>query len=338
MSCPNNDTTELKSQQGNSCKENCVFNFNYNPNSTCELINKGDYLEIKTDGKNKVTYNSIKITLKNVRLYVPSLHTFDGEHTDAELILKHDGGTKNYMICLPIKSSSGSGDSVNFFSQISSHIPFEVDSPANVNVKNWSLNKIMPAPKTPFYNYNGGSPYPPCNMHCKMIVFDNDHAGIINSADLDLIKKTIKPVASDKIIETMTGQEGFTGDVVKKGMITYNSSGVNNTAAKPQAMECTEYDSTDIKTKTKSVKKPAADFSKLFKSPAFIIIIVILFILAGGIFFYKILWPIVQKNLDGTKSAKNIKIPGDVMPASVPAAGAAGAGAGAGAAGAGAGS
>jgi len=235
------------------------------------------------------------------------------------------------MICLPIKSSSGSGDSVNFFSQISSHIPFELNSPTNVNVKNWSLNKIMPAPKTPFYNYNGGSPYPPCNMHCKMIVFDNDHAGIINSADLDLIKKTIKPVSSDKIIETMSGQEGFTSDVVKKSMITYNSSGVNNTDSKPQAMECTEYDSKDINTKTKNAKKPAADFSKLFKSPAFIIIIVILFILAGGIFFYKILWPMVQKNLDGTKSAKNIEIPGD-------AGAAAGAAAGTGAAGAGAGS
>ena len=117
MSCPNNEDMKLKTQQEDKCKENCDFHFKYNSNSTCKLINKGDYLEIKTDGKNKVTYNSQGISLDGVRLYVPSLHTFDGKHTDAELILKHSGGAKNVMVCLPIKTNKGDGDSVNFFKQ-----------------------------------------------------------------------------------------------------------------------------------------------------------------------------------------------------------------------------
>ena len=42
MSCPNNEATELKTRQEDKCKENCNFNFKYNSNSTCKLINKGD--------------------------------------------------------------------------------------------------------------------------------------------------------------------------------------------------------------------------------------------------------------------------------------------------------
>ena len=293
MSCPNNEATELKTRQEDKCKENCNFNFKYNSNSTCKLINKGDYLEIKTDGKNKVTYNSQGLSLDDVRLYVPSLHTFDGKHTAAELILKHNGGTKNFMVCLPIKTNKGTGDSVNFFKQFASHIPLEKNSPTTVNVKNWSLNNVMPAPKTPFYHYIGDSPYPPCHMQATMIVFDNNHASTINTADLELIKKSIKSAVKTS---------------KKEGFVAYNSSGANNTETddQSQAMECTEYYDTDPAssgtsgTSGTSTKKPSIDWSK---SPAFIIIIVLLSILAGGIFFYYVLWPMIRTRLDTTVAA-----------------------------------
>ena len=301
MSCPNNEATELKTRQEDKCKENCNFNFKYNSNSTCKLINKGDYLEIKTDGKNKVTYNSQGLSLDDVRLYVPSLHTFDGKHTAAELILKHNGGTKNFMVCLPIKTNKGTGDSVNFFKQFASHIPLEKNSPTTVNVKNWSLNNVMPAPKTPFYHYIGDSPYPPCNMQATMIVFDNNHASTINTADLELIKKSIKSAVKT------SKKEGFVGGF-KEGFVAYNSSGANNTETddQSQAMECTEYYDTDPAssgTSGTSTKKPSIDWSKITKSPAFIIIIVLLSILAGGIFFYYVLWPMIRTRLDTTVAA-----------------------------------
>jgi len=323
MSCPNNEATKLKTRHEDNCKENCNFNFKYNPNSTCELINNGDYLEIKTDGKNKVTYNSKAIVLNSVRLYVPSLHTFDGKHTDAELILKHSGGTKNFMVCLPIKANTGSGDSVNFFKQFASHIPLEKNNPTTVNVKNWSLNDVMPAPKTPFYHYIGDSPYPPCHMKATSIVFDNEHASIINASDLELIKKTIKPAEKGK--EGFVGggsKEGFAGR--KEGFVAYNSNGANSVEKNEggQAMECTEYYDTDPTSGGSSAsggssggasgsKTPSIDLSKITKSPAFIIIIVLLSILAGGIFFYYVLWPIIRKRLDGVPvaSESELKIP-----------------------------
>jgi carbonic anhydrase len=302
MSCPNNEATKLKTQQEDKCKENCNFNFKYNSNSTCKLINKGDYLEIKTDGKNKVTYNSQGLSIDSVRLYIPSLHTFDGKHTEAELILKHGGGTKNFMVCLPIKTNEGGGDSVIFFKQFAPHIPLEKNSPTTVNVKNWSLNDVMPAPKTPFYHYIGDSPYPPCNMQATMIVFDNKHASVINASDLELIKKTIKPAAKT------SKKEGFVGGF-KEGFVAYNSNGANDTdnSSSSQAMECTEYYDTDPTSSgdDTSIKKPSIDWSKITKSPAFIIIIVLLSILAGGIFFYYVLWPMIRTRLDGVSAASD---------------------------------
>uniref|UniRef100_A0A6C0ET12 carbonic anhydrase n=1 Tax=viral metagenome TaxID=1070528 RepID=A0A6C0ET12_9ZZZZ len=310
MSCPNNEATKLKTQQEDKCKENCNFNFKYNSNSTCKLINKGDYLEIKTDGKNNVTYNSQGLSIDSVRLYIPSLHTFDGKHTEAELILKHSGGTKNFMICLPIKTNEGGGDSVNFFKQIASHIPLEKNNPTTVNVRNWSLNDVMPAPKTPFYHYIGDSPYPPCNMQATMIVFDNKHASVINASDLELIKKTIKPAAKT------SKKEGFVGGF-KEGFVAYNSNGANDTdnGSSSQAMECTEYYDTDPTSSgdDTSIKKPSIDWSKITNSSAFIIIIVLLSILAGGIFFYYVLWPMIRTRLDGVSAASesSLEIPQD---------------------------
>ena len=319
MSCPNNEATKLKTQQEDKCKENCNFNFKYNSNSTCKLMNKEDYLEIKTDGKNKVTSNSQGLSLDSVRLYVPSLHTFDGKHTDAELILKHSGGTKNFMVCLPIKTvaDSTTGDSVIFFKQFAPHIPLDKNPLGHgvVNVKNWSLNNVMPAPKTPFYHYVGDSPYPPCNMQATMIVFDNKHASTINTSDLELIKKSIKPAKKEGFVGGF--KEGFVGGF-KEGFVAYNSNGANDTedSSSSQAMECTEYYDTDpTSTSTssddKSTKKPSIDLSKITKSPAFIIIIVLLSILAGGVFFYYVLWPMIRTRLDGVPvaSESELKIP-----------------------------
>ena len=68
------------------CKEECSFKYNYNANSSAIVTNMVDYLDIKVDGSNKVKFNSYTVNLKEVRLYQPSIHLFDGSQTDAELI------------------------------------------------------------------------------------------------------------------------------------------------------------------------------------------------------------------------------------------------------------
>ena len=190
MSCPNNEATKLNTKKEESCKENCSFNFSYNPNSSCILTNKGEYLDIETDGKNKVTFNNQEITLQSTRLYSPSLHTFNNKHTDAELILKHSGANgKNILVSVPIIAKKATGQSIDFFSQLAKFIPLTKGERQNVHVNNWSLDNAMPGGGSknsgaPFYNYVGSSPYPPCNMKATIIIFDIDYASAIKPSDL----------------------------------------------------------------------------------------------------------------------------------------------------------
>tara|TARA_B100001287_G_C22632324_1_gene505821 strand:- start:53 stop:1030 length:978 start_codon:yes stop_codon:yes gene_type:complete len=294
MSCPNNEATKLESKKDHECKENCEFNHSYNPNSSCVLTNKGDYLEIKTDGKNNVNYNGQNLTLANVRFYTPSLHTFDGKHIDGEMILTHHGNGLNLIVSVPVTAKSGAGDSISFFSKIAPYIPTEKNENATINVSNWSLNNVMPAAKTPFYHYKGSSPYPPCHMKATLVVFDPDYAVAIKPSDLSTIKKVIKSSNSAN-----TNKEGFVGGMVggsfKEGLVTYNSSGANNTSEESgEAMVCTEYYDTDPTSSTTveggsggedmNIKKPTVDLSKITQSPYFIGGIILLVLVIGFIF------------------------------------------------------
>ena len=304
MSCPNNEATKLESKKNHECKENCEFNHNYNPNSSCVLTNKGNYLEIKTDGTNKVSYNGQNLTLENTRFYTPSLHTFDGKHIDGEMILTHHGNGKNVIVSVPIKAKSGTGDSISFFSKIAPYIPSEKNEKATINVSNWSLNNVMPAAKTPFYTYSGSSPYPPCHMKATMIVFDPDYAVTINNSDLSIIKKVIKSTG-----KTNSSKEGFTGiGGFKEGLVTYNASGSNNTDSDEtgEAMVCTEYYDTDPNSESptvggisdgESVKKPSMDWSKITQSPYFIGGIILLVLILGFVFIKWVL-PKILANLN----------------------------------------
>jgi len=292
MSCPNNEATKLELKKDHECKENCEFNHSYNPNSSCVLINKGNYLEIKTDGKNNVSYNKQKLTLENTRFYSPSLHTFDGKHIDGELILTHHGNGKNVIVSVPIKAKSGTGDSISFFSKIAPYIPSDKNDKASINVSNWSLNNVMPAAKTPFYQYTGNSPYPPCHMQGSIIIFDPDYAMAINPSDLSLIKKVIKSTEKSDL-----SKEGFVGKMggFKEGLVTYNTNGSNNTDSDEtgEAMVCTEYYDTDPDSESITVsgtstgdseKATSMDWSKITQSPYFIGGIILLVLVIGFIF------------------------------------------------------
>ena len=194
MSCKSNPVNIRDTQQ--ICKQDCSYQFNYNKNSSAVVSNLVDYLEIKVDGANTVKFNSYAINLQDVRLYQPSLHLFDGQQTDAELVIAHSGYGNNVLVCIPIKVGDGRGDSNNFFSQIMEHVPPKSDndtkSSQNVNVTNWSLNDVVPTGT--FYFYIGQYPYPPCNGKNNIIVFGLDNAARINSKDLSLLKTLINPV------------------------------------------------------------------------------------------------------------------------------------------------
>jgi len=145
-------------------------------NSSCIATNRGDYISLSYDNQTNspVLYNSVGYNVQEVRIYSPSLHSYSGSKTDAELIAVHSSatGTKPLLVCLPIKASSSSSNSAKLFQQIvstmASNSPADSES-TEVNCDNYSLNNLIP--KKPFFSYTATEPYQPCSTTVDYIVF-----------------------------------------------------------------------------------------------------------------------------------------------------------------------
>lgn len=142
------------------CSLKCLLWYNYTA-STCTVKTNTDHLSIIYDGVSDVVFNSIKYTPKEIRLYRPSLHTFDGVHADAELIVTHNSSSGGLMICLPITGNSDINASTAsiLLSEIIKNAP-ETDNSITINLQDFNLNYIIP--KSPYFSYIGTEPFDGC--------------------------------------------------------------------------------------------------------------------------------------------------------------------------------
>jgi hypothetical protein len=149
------------------CYFKCSYHFSYN-NSTCVATNRGDYIYIAYDKASSppVLYNSLGYDVQEIRLYSPSLHSYNNIKTDAELIIVHIGKTASrpLLVCIPIKSNNTSSTSATFFKTLvdtmASSAPIEGET-TTVDVSPFNLNDLVP--KKPFFSYTATEPYQPCS-------------------------------------------------------------------------------------------------------------------------------------------------------------------------------
>jgi carbonic anhydrase len=159
------------------CDLKCSYNFNYN-NSSCLATNRGNYISISYDKSSSppVLYNTLQFDVKEIRLYIPSLHSYNDSKTDGELIIVHTSntGAMPLLVCIPIKRNNTSSTSALFFNNIintvASSAPSE-DESTNVNIPNFNLNLLVP--KKPFFSYSATEPYQPCTENVNYIVFNS---------------------------------------------------------------------------------------------------------------------------------------------------------------------
>ena len=195
MSCSSNPINIKNTKE--ICREDCSYSFQYNPNSSAIISNMGDYLEIQVDGKNTVKFNSIDVTVTDVRIYQPSFHLFGGKQTAAEVVIQHKNPMgDSLLVCIPVIAKDGRGASNSFFSKIIPNISNEDKSPQTVNVRQWSLNDVVPSSQ--FYYYVGSYPYKPCSGQVNIIVFGLNNTATINSSDLKTLKTLIDPISYTK--------------------------------------------------------------------------------------------------------------------------------------------
>ena len=177
MSCPN-ATAPIDismSKITGKCDLKCSYSFHYN-NSSCVATNRGDYISISYDKSSAppVSYNATGYDVQEIRLYIPSLHSYNGSKTDGEMIIVHSSNTGSVplLVCIPIKSNNTSSISALFFKTlidtVANNAPAEGEA-TTVNIPKFNISEFVP--RKPFFSYSATEPYQPCSSSVDYIVF-----------------------------------------------------------------------------------------------------------------------------------------------------------------------
>lgn len=199
MSCSNstapiNITTNYKS----TCDRLCKFNYDY-PQSSCSVLNNGSYLKISYENSStpSVIFNNVEMSVDEIRLYRPSLHQYNGNNADAELIIKHIGNGSNVLVCVPISISASKTSSSDLLDTILSNTlskaPNQGES-TQINIKNFTLNDFVPT--SSFYSYKGTLPYDPCSGSYNYVVFNKRDGCQISTTGFSNLSKLISKQTS----------------------------------------------------------------------------------------------------------------------------------------------
>lgn len=176
------------------CSLKCDYNYvygKYTPNVT----NKKEYLSLNYSGKsNPVKYNNEYYNVQEIRMYIASLHQYDGKFADGEILIIHNGPGKNLIVSIPLvigdKTDLGSVQLNNLISESNKRIPNEGES-ATISFGDFSLDNFIPK-KVGFYSYNGTLPYKPCNGNYQYILYDKKHALNIAKKHITNLVKNVK--------------------------------------------------------------------------------------------------------------------------------------------------
>ena len=192
------------------CDLKCSYNFKYSE-STTTAKNNGEMLSLTYDNSSatQVLYNNKKYTVTSIYITSPSIHTFNGSTTDAEICIEHTpiNGGPQFSVGIPIKSSSDASAASSLLTEIiaaaSTSVPTKGNS-ASLNIDGFSLDKLVP--NKPFFSYTSSTD------NTQWIVYGIVDAIPLNSSTLATLGQIITPFPL-----TMSGDALF-----------YNSTGPNS--------------------------------------------------------------------------------------------------------------
>lgn len=220
MSCPNSDSPINISTTANvlSCEVFCSYMHQYK-DSACTATYYPDHIKLSYDATTSaaVTFNNEGYNVREVNIYAPSLHKYNGSSADAEMLIIHDGAGKKLIVSIPlVQSNSATTASAIILDDIIGKFSSTVDKTKTndsqlINVQNYNMENFIPS--SPYYFYMGGAPFSPCDGQYNYVVFD----------------KTKSPVSiGGDALKTLTGliqPSGITA--VSRSDYYYNSSGPN---------------------------------------------------------------------------------------------------------------
>jgi len=148
-------------QTSKTCSLKCAYQFAYTP-TALTIINMGSLLFMRVDDSTipPVIFNDKTYSVEAFYIMQPSVHSFNGVKTDAEIIIRHntsDGTGKVLHVCIPIKASSSSPSPASNYLDL---ILYEVSQTAATSGSNTTFNNsaftLNPfIPMRPYYSYVG---------------------------------------------------------------------------------------------------------------------------------------------------------------------------------------
>jgi carbonic anhydrase len=219
MSCENSDSPINISTTANvlSCEVFCSYMHQYK-DSACTATYFPDHIKLSYDATTSaaVTFNNEGYNVREVNIYAPSIHTYNGSSTDAEMLIIHDGAGKKLIVSIPLVQSNSSATSAKILDDIIGKFSSTVDKTKTndsqlINVQNYNMENFIPS--SPYYFYMGGAPFSPCDGQYSFVIFD----------------KTKSPVTiGSDTLKTLTGLIQPSGiKAVSRSDYYYNSSGPN---------------------------------------------------------------------------------------------------------------
>ncbi len=157
---------------------NCVYDASMISGESVSLSKDLSHLSVKCSSNNasKVSfYNAGTYTPSEIRIYKPSLHTYNGVPADAELLIVHasnsNAGSDGLIVSVPITMGGNKRSGLNAI----------IASANTLSAGTLALNSSAPIssavdanefiPSKPFYVYNGTLPYESCGGSYYYAVF-----------------------------------------------------------------------------------------------------------------------------------------------------------------------
>jgi len=178
-----------------SCNQKCYYIFDYN-DSTCKVERNNSFLKFDYDSSSKTPakISGIDLNVGDVRIYCPSLHTFDGKRTVAEIVIGHGGNGTALLVCIPVNVSTENSEGSVLLNQIINQThrlaPNSGDT-AVLTTSGFNLNKLVP--RSEFYFYEGTLPFEPCTGNYGIIVFKKNIFATIMPKTAITLSKLITP-------------------------------------------------------------------------------------------------------------------------------------------------
>ncbi len=253
------------------CDLKCSYAFKYSE-SNSSAKNNGVTINLTYDSSNvpPVVFNQEKYQVSEIKIVCPSIHLFNNTNTPGEIIITHTPtkGGNLLEVCIPLTSSSESSTAsqivTDIITKVATNAPSDGDS-TNLNM-NFNLQEIVP--RKPFFTYS--------QDRNTWIVYGVIDAIPLSSSTLSTLEQIIKPFP----LPTLGGDLFYNskGPIsgVQLGNGIYISCQPTGSSKEETAVE---YDKTPSST--------AVDFSNIFDSPIFKVIISILI---GGILFFVIFY------------------------------------------------